>query len=287
MNARPEYRDFSPLQPGRLWSLWDIMNRFRVASYGATLLALGRAAMAIESANAIGLPEDESTDRRTISDALDQAAPSIEELPLSPVVRYQFEQILKRRDHATGTELAILIRELCNGLMVELSAAWFLMVPADQREFYEQRKLPFGEGVAQSFLEASADIAAASRCFALDEWTACVFHLMRVLEHGLRKLAGTVGLPPEAMEHENWKNIIDQIEKKIREMEALPKSAEKIARLKNLSEAAIQFRYFKDAWRNHVSHAHASYDNLTGPVVWTHVKEFMQSIANPDLPLPA
>jgi hypothetical protein len=110
---------------------------------------------------------------------------------------------------------------------------------------------------------------------------------MRVLEHGLKKLAGEVDLPSDSMEHENWKNIIDQIEKKIREMEGLKKTPEKIERLKVLSGAAVQFRYFKDAWRNHVSHAHASYDNHSAPQVWTHVREFMRSIASPALAGPS
>lgn len=262
-----------------LWSLWDIMMRFRVASYGAVLLALGRAAMTIESANAFGISEDDAMDRRVVSEAMSGAASSIQELPLSAVARYQFEQLQKRIPVAPGTELAILMRELCNGIMVDLSSCWFLMIPAAQRDYYEQHKPPFGEDVAQKFLEASADIAAASRCYALDEWTACVFHLMRVLENGLRNLATTVGLPAETMQHENWKNIIDQIEKKIREMEGLPKTNEKIERVRLLSEAAAQFRYFKDAWRNHVAHAHATYDNLSGPVIWGHVKAFMHTLA--------
>jgi len=89
---------------------------------------------------------------------------------------------------------------------------------------------------------------------ALGEWTACVFHSMRVLEHGLRELASRVELSADAMAQENWKNVIDQIEAKIRAMEALPKSAEKSASLKVYSQAALQFRYFKDAWRNYISH---------------------------------
>lgn len=272
--------------PGRLWSLWDIMNRFRAATMGAVFGQLSRAATMIEMMGAVGMTEDHIADRSVIREALEGVDTSLAELPLSRVIRSQFERLTQSVAVAGGPELAILVRELCNNLEVELSSAWFLMIPADRREYYQQSRAAFGEEVQQNFTEASSDIAAASRCFALDEWTACVFHLMRVLEHGLRKLATTVGLPPEAMQHENWKNIIDQVEKKIREMEELPKTPEKIARIQILSEAAIQFRYFKDAWRNHVSHAHATYDNHAGPMVWIHVRAFMQSMASPALTLP-
>lgn len=53
-----------------------------------------------------------------------------------------------------------------------------------------------------------------------------LFHLMRVLEHGLHHLAAEVEVSVSP-EFENWKDIIDQIEKRIRGMEQLTKSPEK------------------------------------------------------------
>ena len=255
------------------------MQRLRAAYYGAGIAVLARTAAAIHAANAFGAAKDDSADRMAVREALNEAALPLAELPLSRVIQSQFERLKRSVDHADGAELVILVREFCNNLMVELSSAWFLMISAEEREFYEQREPAFGAAVASAFAKASDDVSAASRCFALEEWTACVFHLMRVLEHGLRALAATVGLPTEAMRHENWKNIIDQIERKIREMESLPKSPEKVSKIQFLSEAAIQFRYFKDSWRNHVSHAHASYDRHSGYPVWLHVKAFMQHMA--------
>ena len=114
---------------------------------------------------------------------------------------------------------------------------------------------------------------------ALSEWTACVFHLMRSVEVALREMAVRVGLPPDAMALENWKNILDQIEKKLREMESLPKSSEKARTIQELSSCAVQFRYFKDAWRNHVAHAHKSYDERDALEIWHHVRNVMSHIA--------
>jgi hypothetical protein len=279
MNAPLSIPSEDGFQSDRLWSLWDIMQRFRVPSFTAALTTLHRAIAAIHMANVMSAAPDDEADRRIIRDALNEALPSLNELPVSRVIRSQFERLQAAVAHASGVELSVLVREFSNNLMVEFSSAWFLMIPADQRESYEQRKPPFGETVVQAFADASQDIAAASRCYALDEWTACVFHLMRVLEHGLRALATKVGLPPNTMAHENWKNVIDQIESKIREMEKDPKTPDKIARITTLSSAATQFRYFKDAWRNHVSHSRASYDQHEGDRVWTHVKAFMQHMA--------
>lgn len=256
------------------------MQRFYAASFAAALGSLTRSAEAVNLANTFGVPGDDNADRQHIRHGLSEAEQALADLPVSRVIQHQFDRLKKAADGNTGgNELSILIREFHNNLMVELTSAWFLMIPAERRDYYEQLDPAFGPEVATAFDIATADIAAASRCYALDEWTACVFHLMRTLEHGLKKLAAIAELPPEAAAHENWKNIIDQIERKIRDMEQLPKSPEKVTRLQTLSEAAAQFRWFKDAWRNHVSHGHASYDMHSGPMIWTHVRAFMQQLA--------
>jgi hypothetical protein len=177
------------------------------------------------------------------------------------------------------SEIAILLRELNNNLMVELSSAYFLVIPADRRFIYEQPHPIFGLETHDAFPGARRDIAAAGRCYALDEWTACVVHLMRALEYGLRWLATRVGLQPEEVANENWKNVIDRIEKKIREMEQLSKSPTKSENVQFLSEAATQFRWFKDAWRNDAAHGRMSFDEREGIPIFLHISDFFRHIA--------
>jgi len=267
--------------PGQLQNLWEIMQRFRAPSFAAAMSALGRAVTAVRAANYHGVFDDAAVDRRYIREALDEAMSEFADIPLSPVVQHQVARLHNRIDSVDGQTLATLMQEVHENVIADLCSAWFLMIPHDKREYYEQRGQPFGQLVADTFPSAVGDIAAASRCFALDEWTACVFHLMRVLEHGLRSLAMAVGLGADAMSHENWKNVIDQIEKQIRAMENEPKTPEKVERIQRLSSAAAQFRYFKDAWRNHVSHSHASYGPQEGERAWIHVKAFMEQAATP------
>ncbi len=101
-----------------------------------------------------------------------------------------------------------------------------------------------------------------------------------MLEKGLHSLATELGVGMSSgIEFENWKNIIDQIEKEIRKLEALPKGPAKTATLTFYSEAASQFRYFKDAWRNHVSHARAQYDEREALTIFEHVRTFMHDLA--------
>jgi hypothetical protein len=59
----------------------------------------------------------------------------------------------------------------------------------------------------------------------------------------------------------------------------LPKGSEKQERIQFLSEAAKEFWHFKDGWRNHVAHAHATYTEPQAQAVMGHVVSFFQVLS--------
>jgi hypothetical protein len=133
------------------------------------------------------------------------------------------------------------------------------------------------EIVYKTFPETIEDIWHGVDCWAMGHDTASVFHMMRVLESGLAWLGKDVGA---VVGVDTWHIILDQIEKRIRESgNTLPRGEEKSARLQFLSEAAKEFRYFKDGWRNYVSHARGVYDEHQARSVMDHVKSFMLTLA--------
>ena len=130
----------------------------------------------------------------------------------------------------------------------------------------------------EKFPSARDDILASVDLWALGHGTASVFHLMRVVEHGLRAVAENVG---KSFETQNWQNIIDEIEAEIRNLgKSLPRGTEKNDRLQFLSETAKEFVYFKDGWRNYVSHGRGLYDVYQARSVLEHVKAFMTTISS-------
>jgi hypothetical protein len=256
------------------------MQRFRSVSFASAIAVVSRAQTMLDVAASAGWQENDEVDRKLVQDALDEARSSFDELPLSRVVSSQYQRILERVATSTAKELKILLEELANNMFVDLSGHYFLMIEGGfRRGLYEQAQRPFSDATYSAFSDAQKDLDASARCLALDEWTACVFHLMRALESALRRVGAVVGLDGAALEQENWKNLIDQIEKRIRSIQEERKSAEKVERLKTLSELAVQFRYFKDAWRNHVSHARVSYDEREAVQIWSHVKTFIEDAA--------
>lgn len=140
----------------------------------------------------------------------------------------------------------------------------------------------FGSRVATHFPSAEMDISEAGTCYAMGNDTACVFHLMRVVEHGLRALAKTlrVKLPRKRhIELEEWGGLIEAIETRIGEIEKRRRTRKREADLKFYHAAAAQFRHFKNAWRNHVMHGRAFYDSDESITVMRHVDEFMRHIS--------
>lgn len=132
--------------------------------------------------------------------------------------------------------------------------------------------------VLRAFPSSRSDVIAGVDCWALGHATASAYHFMRVLEYGLRALAADVG---RSFDVQNWQNIIDQIESEIRDLgKTLPAGVGKTERLRFLSEAAKEFSYFKDGWRNHVAHSRVTYDEHQARRVMEHVRAFMTVLSS-------
>ncbi len=254
------------------------MLRFYAQSYVATMNALSRHVMLM---NPIATGAEL---REGLAQPLADAEAALSQLPISPVLIGTVGQLRKRVEEGTiaGDELGYVLKTLHDQVLADLAAPLFLCIPRGSRNFYTQPEPLFGDPVDRTFPEARTDLAAAGRCLALDEWTATIFHLMRVLEHGLRDLAGRLELGATGdLDQATWGTIIDRIESRIRELDAGPRSPEKTATASHYHGLAQQFRHFKDAWRNHVMHARTHYDQHEAWEVWTSVRAFMLRLAAP------
>jgi hypothetical protein len=103
---------------------------------------------------------------------------------------------------------------------------------------------------------------------------------MGVAQGGLHALAKDLQVSfPFPVDLAEWKNVIDKIEAEIRKLEQLPKGQIKDEKLKFYSNVAVQFRYFKDAWRNHVAHFREKYDEHQALSILIHVRDFMEYLS--------
>ncbi|HTW60819.1 MAG TPA: hypothetical protein VMD55_03365 [Terracidiphilus sp.] len=167
-------------------------------------------------------------------------------------------------------ELTRSLRELDNTIRREMQACEFFYMPFKQTRFYRKSML-FGARVAVRFPATDFDIAEAGNCFAMGRGTACVFHLMRVMEVGVQTLGAALGV--QLAGEKNWQNILDEINKAIKGLP--PKAPRTVA----MSQIAAHLYNVKVAWRNQVMHPHDKYTMDEAEDLLGHVESFMKTLA--------
>jgi hypothetical protein len=159
---------------------------------------------------------------------------------------------------------------------LELTINWemedrlFFHVPTDRAKFYDQGEL-FGQEVNTKFPSLQYDIVEAGSCYATGRSTACVFHLMRVMEVGVQEFGIRLGIT--FADKKDWHNIIEEAQKAIK---LLP---QKDASTVLLSQAASHLYSVKVGWRNRVMHPHDKYTLDEAKDLIAQVRLFMQQLA--------
>jgi hypothetical protein len=163
----------------------------------------------------------------------------------------------------------------------EMKDKVFLYIPPERAKFWPRMNNQniFGDEVDNAFPSAIFDVSESGICLALARGSACVFHLMRVLEIGLTVLGAKFGV---SLAHTNWAPAIEQIESKIRGMHTNPawKSLPDCKEQQEFyAQAASHFGILKDAWRNYTMHARGFYTEEQAERIFENVKGFMQKLA--------
>jgi hypothetical protein len=163
----------------------------------------------------------------------------------------------------------------------ELRRRVFFYVPPERYKSLPETDNPhlFTDAVSNAFPGAVYDVSEAGMCLGLARPSACVFHLMRVLEVGLAALGRVFGI---SLAHTNWALAIEQLERKIREMHKDPdwKSLPDCKTQQEFyAQAASHFGILKDAWRNYTMHARGTYTEEQAERIFENTRDFMQKLA--------
>ncbi len=118
------------------------------------------------------------------------------------------------------------------------------------------------------------NLISAGSCYQYEEFTASVFHSMRATEKILTTVAASLtGIDPS---RDQWQTLIERIELAIKEFDKLPKGDPREQKQMFYSEIAMQFRYIKNAWRNHVMHSRSEYKEKEAREIWWHVERTLE-----------
>lgn len=154
----------------------------------------------------------------------------------------------------------------------ELETKLFFYIPDHRASFYKDNQLD--KNVKKKFpITVHNDMEKAGNCYATENYTACVFHLMRVMESGVQILGDKLNVPLTT--EKDWDTILKNIRTEINIK--YPKSHSENIKWKNL---LAKLETVKDAWRNPTMHPKATYDESEARDIILSVKIFMNKLAN-------
>lgn len=134
-----------------------------------------------------------------------------------------------------------------------------LALERDRERYYEGAGV-WGEAVGR-FEEAEWDMREAGKCYAFERYTASIFHVMRVLEHGLKAVAGTIpSFEREGSLDVAWGRILRAMDREISKEPSVEKEVWFKGKEKFYSSASSFMWAVKLAWRDGTMHAEGKFE---------------------------
>lgn len=154
----------------------------------------------------------------------------------------------------------------------ELKTRHFLHVLPERTKYFLGKEL-FGSEVSMRFPKAIDDIEDAGKCVALGQGTACVMHLMRIMEVGLKSLAAALKIPYAP----SWESYLRQIQTKI-DAKRKTKGVQWKRDEKFFRDVSGDLLTVKQAWRNPTMHIERRYSADEAEEIFKAVRTLMQRL---------
>jgi len=291
-------------QPGEVWSLWEMLKL-----YATSFLAIGEhlgtvdVFMALNEHQATneGSEGNGSADESSIEELPDLTYQEWEEIQRA---EEQAERLRNPRDAlASVVELAqrmelLVSAELIRGavegyskltlgeyrllkkaLYTEIKGKSLFYIPRERVSHFENDRI-LSDPAKRAFNTAYVELREAGCCFAVGRFTGCVLHAMRAAEVGVKSMSRALGYNPPELDQQDWHPVLNKCESLIQEMrDGLKKSPEKEALVQFYSQAAAQFRHFKDGWRVQAAHARPPFNESEARIILDATISFFEVLA--------
>jgi hypothetical protein len=161
----------------------------------------------------------------------------------------------------------------------ELHSSWFFRIPKTKVGYYAGPRERLGQAVIDAFPSAIYDIEEAGKCYATERYTACVFHLMRVMEFGLHSLSLSLNDPNlNPKKNRSWDSMLKKCDGELRKN--FNERCDEWRRDDQFfSNVTANLRAVKDAWRNPTMHVEKKYTGEEAFDIFNSVRAFMRHLA--------
>lgn len=256
--------------PNGLVSLWDlVMKDFNAHDFLLTSGQIGQVHMEIRCGR---IPRD--TTWQSVSGSLQLLEKDCIALELDSTLAQiqRVRETIKRAN--AGFNLESFGREVMEvhiRMVDELKSRNLYAIEREKAEYLKSNQFP--SVVAERFSDAVFDMNEAAKCYAFDRSTACVFHLMRVTEHGLHAIAKALEIKDE---RPNWDPIIKKIDA---ELKAEYKDRKYKGSADFLAHMSTHTHAVKVAWRNRVMHVEKKHTPEEARDIFNATVGFMRYLA--------
>lgn len=175
----------------------------------------------------------------------------------------------------TERDIGHFSHQIFDRFQAEVGDQWLIIVNYEHSGYLDEDVAPFGDAVRDKFPRLSEDIDEAAKCLALSRYTACVFHLMRVMESSVHLLARKLNISID-LRIASWNDVTIATGNAL---SAMPGKTPHNRRKKQLyGEALANLTAVRIAWRNEVMHPKKTYTRVEAAKIFSHVEGFLESL---------
>jgi hypothetical protein len=191
----------------------------------------------------------------------------------------QFQRIANEIDGGSKwAKIQELFPEALNRIEDECKRHLVFFIEPQHAKYYSDAQFfdaqdPAAKKVSTEFPSAAEDIAESGRCLACGRSTACIMHLGRVVEVGLKALAGALGVTPQ----NDWGKYLSEIDKELQHR--FKKAGARTPDEQFYAEAQITIDSVRRAWRNPTMHIDKTYTVERAEEILIAVRSFMRHLA--------
>jgi hypothetical protein len=271
-------RDGGFWRPHKLVSLWD-MYPLRARKFAETYSQLVVWGTLVKT-NKASRPRFQSVlaqevDKTTIENFYNDLL--LMEMNSSAAAAKRFLELLNSNKSPSVLEDELFV--LLGRVHDDLTGRLFLVMSPTTQHYFDLEGTFLGKELIDKFADSDLpkDASKAGNCFALGEHTACVFHLMRIMERLVQDFATKLGAilthkgEPINIEYAEWNQIENAIKPIIEDM----RKGER----KNRCNAALEaLGAIRLGIRNEIMHPRGFYDEEDARRLMANVKSFVQEV---------
>jgi hypothetical protein len=271
-----------------LWSLWDMLE-FRASAFYNAVSTIQKVQGKVE----IEKDDPESQfhedtpipegSRIRFSDLLKQLDGCLAVINCE-VTRKMVARLLQQsaKKEFTWGQIYKYVEDLHIRMFDELTLRKLYVLEQERTKYFEPDAPLFGVDVANKFVSTVFEIDEAGKCLALGRSTASVFHLMRVMEIGIRATARCLSIDdPVKPAERNWGHILKTVKDELDAHSGkAPKAWSRIGDQDFFDAAYASLDAVRVVWRNPTMHVEKKYTDDEAEHVFGAVRGFMTRLAS-------